>query len=324
MRYRSTLGTVTVFILISAILLWVLGRALVLTQHAMSLPDFLTPRLAAWNFLLFSVAIGGITMILVQIVRVLVPVRGRFHRDVLLSWFEQGFSKTADFDSANSANLLTRLKKLIPGERFSPQKGVKEFERYSRETTLPSREYDLPEVYDLPIEQFCAQLGAAAELALERPTTSLNLLICVVGGGSADDDLLLWVASKLPVPEPKKPWSLDFPQGAFPDEADLDDSRDKPLVLAEAHATLARLIQRRIDGLQISAGMQWRRSLRWTVVSTSVGLGLLVSLSSLRSPGLGDVFSYTLYGGLGGLMAGFVAMLLRDLTAIVELRRRQL
>ena len=323
MRYRSTLGIVALFILISAILLWAVGRALVFTQHAMSLPDFLVPRLAAWNFLLFSMAIGGITMILVQIVRVLLPLRGRFHKNVLMSWFKQGFSATKASESADSKDLLARLKKLFPAERFSPQKGVNEFERYTRETTLPSREHDLPEIYDLPIEQFCAQLGAAAELALERPTKSLNLLICVVSGGGADD-LILWVSSKIPVPEPKKPLRPNLSLGVSPEATSRDDSSDETLVLAEAHAALARLIQRRIDGLQISAGTQWRRSLRRTVVSTSVGLGLLVSLSSLRGAGIGDVFSYALYGGMGGLMAGFVAMLLRDLTAIVELRRRQL
>src|ERR1700674_3630795 len=93
MRYRNTLWIVSVLILFSAIVLWIVGRVLVLTQQAVNFPDFLIPRLAAWDFLLFCVAIGGLTMILVQIVRVLVPLRGRFHRHVRESWFEEGISR---------------------------------------------------------------------------------------------------------------------------------------------------------------------------------------------------------------------------------------
>ena len=85
--------------------------------------------------------------------------------------------------------------------------------------------------------------------------------------------------------------------------------------------------QMRIEAFQIAAGGQWRRRLRLMVVAVSLVSSWVITAGSLeraaaekhQSVGI----NHLVYAVLIGFIAAYLAMLLRDLAAIIESRRRQ-
>lgn len=169
---------------------------------------------------------------------------------------------------------------------LDPDAALGEFEAHSRSSG---------ELYNLPIEQLCGQLTLAFEAAMDKPSRFPALLIALSGAGGVKDLLRLLRT--------------------------LDRRGESAVMMqAEARSALTRLSQIRIDRFQISAGGTWRRALQMTVVLTSILLSIALTAGFWQAryaPG------YLLYAVLAGLAASYLAMLLRDLAAIVELKRRQ-
>jgi hypothetical protein len=82
--------------------------------------------------------------------------------------------------------------------------------------------------------------------------------------------------------------------------------------------------QLRIDAFQIGAGGRWRRWLRAIVVGVSVVASWGIIASSIPAGTTAAMrFGYVFYSILVGLISGYLAMVIRDVTAIIEIRRRQ-
>jgi hypothetical protein len=224
-------------------------------------------------------------MAAVQMWRTMVPVRGDFFENSLTNWLERAIP-----DAPLSPEWLSALKKLGV-EKVSAREALLEFERVTGRR-----------VYDLPIEQLCGQLTVAFESAFDQPEQFPCFLLLVVGPG-ADKELARLTEF--------------MPQVSGPSESAMGYS--------QARSALTRLGQMRIDGFQISAGGAWRRHLRLVVLWLSMTFSWAITAGSLGAQKLDFTIGvkFLFYSLLIGFIGAYIAMLLRDVAAIVELKRRQ-
>jgi hypothetical protein len=128
---------------------------------------------------------------------------------------------------------------------------------------------DVALLYDLPLEQLCGQLGAAADIALANPARMPHLALCLVGVDGAADLVKILPPAEEPsdtekanaaTPGPKRPGEVGkapSPSQNVSEEPPTGPrSNELELEVVDARSALARLVQRRIDGFQISTGAQ--------------------------------------------------------------------
>jgi hypothetical protein len=305
MKYRSKIHLIWLG-LVAAILLigiaWALLRIGILFSVRIGPPDFAASSSQAWSLAKFAVGVGALAMALIQIIRVLIPIRGYFQRQQLLDWLVRSQGSV-----------------VLPERRgYDPMQVAKRamFEFETRSIGRP--EYLRPlhytrDFYDSSTEQLSAQLNAAIEAGLDIPWEMPDLLSCFFGHEGMRLLEILFEGSV---------WGARYQQPEQP----VDER--KLLRKAEARASLSRLAQFRIDTFQIETAGRWRRYLRSIVTFTSLTLSFAVTTGatwhSSRAPNFrGHIASIVFYSMLEGLIAAFVAMFLRDLVAIVETKRRR-
>jgi len=314
--------------LVAALLgiLWLVLVAFIAVSVRLSPPSFEFASKDAWSFLSLCFGTGGMTMAAVQIWRTLLPVRGCFQKGELLKWLQ--ISAPSGLPSPAWNDLLEMLK--LPD--VSAYEALREFEgRARRKSNTPapterdegwSALFHVQQIYDLPIEQLCGQLTVALDSAVDQPERFPHFLLSVIGPDGGED--------------------LTSAVGSARRLREAGDSFDDKAARAatQAHAALTRMGQTRIEAFQIDAGGRWRRRLRFVVLAVSLACSWLIvagSLAQAKQPGVGSVshlfqsvlrpgwdrIGYLLYSVLVGFIAAYLAMLLRDLTAIVEVKRRQ-
>lgn len=171
---------------------------------------------------------------------------------------------------------------------------------------FPGQDFRVPLIYDLPLEQLCAQLTIATESALERPGKFLDLLLCLSGSEQVSQ------IDKL------RHLSEDTHNQAIGGE------RFESVEADRIRGVLMRVIQRRVDAFQIETGGRWRRGIQSIAATMSLVFSILITLASIpRSATTLEKLSYVIYAALAGILAAFLSMFLRDLTAVVESKRRQ-
>jgi hypothetical protein len=317
---RARIALLVVLLVVSFCVVYALTIAVRLSH----IPSFAVAASTAWSFLVFCFAIALLTMAFVQIGRMLIPVRGWFHGRMLYLWFSRAIEPASDPEAQMGdpneiqevwSSLCNRIYPSESERRPSVEKALWQFRQnssYGRAGKtyigrLFGRGYPL--VYDLPLEQLAAQIVLAAELALDKPREFSDLLLCVVGVEGARD-----LSTVYPVYPPQSP---AVPSGT-------ETAKRTALEDAQARAALARIIQRRSDNFLIEVGGRWRRDLRLVVTACCVTFACLITLSSLgRQTRLIVWGSYFVYAVLGGLLAAFLSMLMRDVSAVIEGRRKQ-
>lgn len=283
---------------------WALLRMGILFSIQIAPPDFTEASSRAWALAKFSLGIGALTMALIQVVRLLIPIRGYFHRQRLFDWFVR--SSYFFGPSARHARNIPTDDRIQGAKRAL-------FEFESRGGNWGSFPHFTRDLYDGSIEQLCAQLNVAIEAGLDSPTQVPDLLRCFFG----EEGL-----RQLEILEQYQSW-----EGS--DEESREPIDDRGLLRkAEARASLTRLAQSRIDAFQIATAGRWRRYLRTIVTLTGLTLSFAVTTSSVWRTAedvnrTGQIASIVSYSMLEGLIAAFVAMLLRDMVAIIENRRRR-
>lgn len=256
-------------------------------------------------FLGRCLVIGVLSMALIQTLRGLVPLRGRFHETEIRRWLARGWSAEG------------RLVAPAPPGDSSPR-GLSDG-REAREKRRPpvdgmiSHLVELAvmlrreELFDLRIEKLCGQIGAAVELVVDRPVSDIDqdLLRSLAGRKHADEYL-----SALSGESMQDNASGNKAGGSAPPRKDHPLETDADRVMLR-HQVEQR-IRRNIDGLQISVGVRWRRQLRGLaiVVSSVLALGLL-------GPPQLEV-AWFLSIAMTSLIAGYIASVARDLTAVIE------
>jgi hypothetical protein len=242
--------------------------------------------------------VGFLSMALIQMARGLFPLRGRFHERQVRLWLAPGHGPTQAEPTDDSGQATKDT-----GDRDP----VGEMVDRLVEHAVTSRSEEL---FDLPIERLCGQIGAAAELVVDRPEGQEELLRGLAGREHADRYLESWreeqAARKV---SPEVTGEQEDQDGLRPSKSeDVED-------LVTARHAVEQRIQRNIDGLQISTGVRWRRRLRLLAIAISFVLAVGLIGPPIRDPGWWFSLIVT------SLVAGYVASVARDVTAIIERAR---
>lgn len=234
-------------------------------------------------FLTAMAAVGVLTMALIQTIKDLLPVRRWFQRDYVRKWLAfrgaeaAGRHATGDVDVPAAERDLVRL----------------------------ATNGDVHCFYDLPIEQLCGQLNAAATLVLDYPKRHRDLLLCLASLSDARDLRAVVDAAEQT-------------------QADLQAlQREDPRTfqaLVDARARLMAQVQRSIDGLQIAAGYRWKLYLQLAAFSFSYIITMIAVAASRADTA--NVVQGALAALPIGIVGGFLAPIARDLVTMLTPVRR--
>jgi len=229
-------------------------------------------------FLTAMAAIGVLSMAAIQTVKDLLPVRRWFQRRYLRQWLGVKTTDVRDaVDPAIAERDLVRLATAGDARAF----------------------------YDLPIEQLCGQMSAAATVMLDFPARHRDLLTCLAAEADPEDRAALLRAAGL---------------GRATLEGMRTGDPDGYQPLVDARSRVTHQVQRSIDALQIAAGSRWK--LRLQAAAFAISSVLTAAGMSLYRPPETSLVASVLASVPLGLMAGFLAPIARDLVAIVSQARR--
>jgi hypothetical protein len=165
-------------------------------------------------------------------------------------------------------------------------------------------------------------LNLALEAGLDEPKRFRKLIVLMAGKEGAADLLnVVRPLSKTPTNAIK--WTE--PKGETGPSVDA-------LAQAQSRAAITRIVQLRIDSFQITTGGRWRHRLRLMVLGVSFLFSFIVLFSSTPLRGatvgvllvkLANMPVQAAYSLVVGAIGGYLAMFLRDLTVIVENKRRR-
>src|SRR5688500_9754243 len=116
---------------------------------------------------------------------------------------------------------------------------------------------DAHALFDLPIEQLCAQASAAAAQSLDYPARHEDLLRCLAASADPRD-----VEMVLRAPEQE------------PSEVEAPDAR---AALLDARTRVMHQVQRSIDALQIAAGYRWK----WYMQLAAFGFSYVLTAAAV-------------------------------------------
>lgn len=150
-------------------------------------PDVVNPAKAP-NALLFAVGTGIASMVLIETAKKLFWLRAAHHRFCIVDWFTERHSEDA------AAQAMVFL-----GGRPAGDDGPKSILRRAA-FTWPSRRSSL--MFNLPVDQICAQISLAAEQALDSPNQYQKFLFALLGDRTLVDTLVA-DAQALPSPADK-------------------------------------------------------------------------------------------------------------------------
>jgi hypothetical protein len=227
-------------------------------------------------------AVGILTMALIQTAKDAMPLRRWFQQWWVRRWLESQRQKAAT--EAEGPPLL------------NPESARRDLERLATGG-------DAGSLYDLPIEQLCAQINAAALIVLDYPWRHVDLLRCLaVGVGWSDLEALLDVREIAERPRSQQ----------------SEDDRRRLADIADPRNRVGHQIQRNIDALQIAAGFRWKLGLQ----IASIVISALIVVTGLRFLGAPTPMRNAPLYLLAAILSGFVAPVARDLVAALERLRR--
>ncbi len=262
-------------------------------------------RVPSWAvaFVKQSIAIGVLTMAVIQMVRMTYPVRGIFHGRRVRAWLRAGIAPEA---RSNNKPEVT-----------SPQKDpVAELVKLA--VTSDSRA-----LFDLSIEQLCGQMAAAIDPVLDAPLEQRALLHGLAGESGVDEVnryVTAWQNWRNRPKESKSQSSGADMQGLSEPSKGDSEAKSEPseidIQFLDARNAVSRRIHRNIDGFQILVSTNWKRMLR-------IGAVIIAGvLSCYGTAEITDLRSRLFFVFAGGIMAGFIATVARDIVAGIEKLRR--
>ncbi len=230
---------------------------------------FLQNVAASWSaYLSGIVALGVLSMAVLQTVKDLLPIRRLYQQRFLRRWLAAKGGAGVDVPAVE------------------------------RDLIALATDGDRDAFYDLPIEQLCGQMSAAAQVVLDYPASHPALLRCLSSQapGPAVDRLVNMKTSLRQAFETLK--SSPSPQA----RAELDE-------LGDAKARVMHQIQRSIDALQITAAYRWKLGFQLAAFVLSCGIAFLAT-GAQEWP-----IASRLFVALAG---GFLAPVARDLQAKLQ------
>jgi hypothetical protein len=260
----------------------------------------------AYPFLKAVVAVGVVSMIVLQSLKDLLPLRNWFHRYFIHRWMKQKASEArhsaeAWMSMSDAGNRWFKLER----ERIHPPPDNRYFLDSPR---VKKAEEDLLQLagdgyakafYGQPVERLCKQITSAAQVLLDRPIRHPDLFLCLASKANAED------AARVMFP-PKDRKAEHANQG---DEQARNDS------YVEARARVAHQIQRAIGALQITVESRWQLAMRLSAIVLS---GLFAWLG-MRMFWKG---SQWLLSALVAVAGGCLASMARDLVVTLQQLRK--
>lgn len=238
-------------------------------------------------------AVGILTMALIQTVKDAAPVRRWFQRRWVRDWLRRG----EEWERVPWWPLLRRPR---PFRSADERRQAREVEQ---DLVTLATGGDSEALYDLPIEQLCAQMNAAALIVLDYPWRHVGLLHVLAEGAIPQDVQALVGARELA----EKPRSIQTEE----DKRLLTD-------VADPRNRVAHQIQRNIDALQIAAGYRWKFGLQLASIVVSAG----IVVTGLRLFGAETPLDKWPFYILAAILSGFVAPVARDLVATLQQLRK--
>ncbi len=295
----------------------------------------------------FASLMGLASMAILQLVKNVLGARGRFHRQALRGWLHErelgfispdmSYREAADLARAGHTSAFHQLLDAVGVPTKPDQRRGRQ--RLIGRVRPPERQ----PFFDLPLEQLCGQIGAAADLALTVPV-GLARLLAALAGPSAHERVweLLEDADRRNLTSDQS--RLLSNRGLSGAETQMLLSRerfsaierqliergdwgpkDKDQLLAgrdptsdeimERRGVVGYHIQRGVDALQASIGYQWR----WYIRASASGLSGLLGLAIMT---FATAPAKTAFVLVSLLLGGFFASVARDLAAAVERIRR--
>jgi hypothetical protein len=239
-----------------------------------------------YPFFTATLIVGLLSMALIQILKDLVPVRRWFQK----YWVRQWLLERTPFWKSD----------LDPEQRANSDARKAEWDLIQLAMDGDSNSF-----FNLPIEQLCGQLNAAAQSVLEHPEEHATLLYYLASKAEPRD-----VSTVIECSEKYREQSGTKLEGS---------DRSTFAYCVDARNRVAHHIQRAIDALQLSAGNRWKL---WIQIF-SIGLSGLIASVAL-----------SLFGEVGGawrrvettvavaILGGFLAPIARDLIAGLQSFRK--
>jgi hypothetical protein len=266
----------------------------------------------SYSFFTAIAAVGVLSMAVIQTAKDMFPLRNWFQQFALDAWLRDKAHQsktqwTSWLEKSGQtwfADELTRKTDFVRDAHDVEFAKAPDPARAESDLIKLATDGDSKALYDLPIEQLCGQLNAAAQVVLDQPRDHLDLMRCVASVADPSDIARVM----FPPREAKGPRPTD------PGEA---QSRYDSFI--DARTRVTHQIQRAIDALQVSVGFRWKFYLQLaSIVLSGVIAGLAVWIFG-KIPGLGQRLLATL---VVGVLGGFLAPVARDVVAALQQLRK--
>lgn len=322
---------------------WLLVGVIVLAATALTI---VTGKFASTNLpaiAVITVVTAIATVGVIEVAKRLFAIRGRFQRRAIEQWLDAGLYANLDPASIDAESLAMavgegRKSRVISDPRYWPfdsedpwsfhGEGQLLSELLAALAFVPQRErdtLDLPllpwfktadEVFDLPLEQFTAQLSQAADRAVGDPDSYPALArsvapryIAALRHAQAEEKL---AAHKLPNERDHERWDrlhpVQDPPFAKGSSQTLDGAR---AMVRQVRAEADGLAQRRVDSFQISTGRVWRRLITLATIASCAVIGSILCFLTVGE-GYGAILL------LSSTVSPILAWFVRDVWAGIE------
>jgi len=231
---------------------------------------------SAEGLLLAAIVVAVASMAFIQMLKEFFGLRYLFNYISVRIWLDKGMAlSSGNHEVGWVGRLLLWLRRIY---RWSS-----ETKRAEDELIKLATAGDRGALYNLPIEQLCGQVSAAAQAAVGHPS-EYRAFIMAVGGSAGEEDLSLLT------------------------EKGDGDSR------ADARHRVSQQMQRAIDALQISASLAWRRSIQLGALVLSFLLTAWLLGVQATAPDPVRLLVIAIVGA-------FLAPVVRDLFAVLQALR---
>jgi hypothetical protein len=227
---------------------------------------------------------GTISMAILQIIKELTPLRRVYQRRWLERWFRDRSGRFAFAATKAERDAKEALRGRFPVDAQKAQSTLVELATGGEENAF----------YDLAIEQVVAQMNAAAQVALEYPSSYFPLLAVVSQGADIGDVSQVLAGA---VPRTRK------------------RTGQVPL---DARNRVGHRIQRNLDGIQIALGSRWKLWMQITSITLTVAFVELAIATNITKF---DTATFVV-GVILGIVGGYIAPVTRDLVASLQSLRK--
>lgn len=230
------------------------------------------------------VAIGALSMALIEAFKSLFSWRDRWHRWKFCNWIQsielplRAFDQTEDLlpenESAFHHSVYTQLIQLTTGQDV----GVEEMNRGFE--ILPWDISQSNALYALDLEKLMGQVQDAADMALSHPHKYKELYLFLTAGGDVED-IANWYR-----------WAQTSPVSA------ADDPK-KAKNQADTYSRLRQFIRRRLDAFQLTTSYRWQtiNQVASVVLGSVLLFGTLVYIDD-KNTSLMTLITISLLGGI--------------------------